>query len=457
MTDPLQLIRQTQAENRLQYADKQERQQRIDQQRSKSYTYQGYNAETGQPIINNGNDSVNVNAVNTNGLIKPNQPVKYLQSGNQSSIDAKPRPKRTEDQTTSSVSGKIKVLFTIAESDTLSVYVGGWKTSPVKLATYQNQGISSPVLNNLGGDRFIASWLLVGADGTPIDVIVKTNSGGWTLKQLYPDANVNALRDPGNFSELGRNLGFGMWISAIDNPTTGPLSDTRGTGQRGYWYDEQLQTADYSNRFQQLGLNAEQEHANDDEYTLTGQTYVLPNRAEEWSEYAKHDGKNYTETRQRSEVFLVNSTLTQSFGYRNHYVYQLGSDGTQARSGITVFGSSDRLLVAGSKFTSRDFLGLYSDVEGIHSLQPFNTNWIGEKLYRVPVFVDGTGETGNFLFDQPSKFTKTQHLVIEELEFGSDGPIGVKQARTFKADLFPLRASLDPAKTSLYSISYHPN
>jgi hypothetical protein len=452
MTDPLQLIRQTQAENRLQYADKQERQQRIDQQRSKSYTYQGYNAETGQSIINNGNDSINVNAVNTNGLIKPNQAVKYLQGGSSNSIDQTPRPKRTEDQSASSVSGKIKVLFTIAEADSLSVYVGGWKQSPVKLATYQNQGINSPVLNNLGGDRFIASWLLVGADGTPIDVVVKTNAGGWTLKELHPDTDIASLFRTFDGQYLGRNLGFGVWTFETRGQQIGTFPDVRFNSVRGVWYRETLHSEDYAERI----LDTDQYEEN----TVQGKVFVLPERSETVSIFERlpntgADQSTFQRTVLTANSFLINSDRSRSYGYRRHFSQTLQQVSIQGDSGVFLFGlENDRLLLPGS-FTDAGFTQLEAE-SALNSLA--SVNWVGEKLLTVPVFLNGN--TRNFERDQPAKFRQAIDLTVVESDFASiedSGFVQIPESRRFKAKIYPLKLGLNPEKTTIFTASYHPN
>jgi hypothetical protein len=455
MSDPLQLIRQTQAENQYRYAEQQDRQQRIDQQRSKSYTYQGYNAESGQSIISNGDDSINVNGSNTNGLIKPNQSVKYLQSGNQNTIDQMPRPKRTEDQTTSSVSGKIKVLFTIAESNSLSVYVGGWKSSPVKLATYQNQGIGTPYLNNLGGDRFIVSWLLVDSNGTPIDVVVKTNAGGWTLKELHPDTDIASLFRASDGRYLGKNLGFGVWRFETLGVQVGSPPDVTSNSIRGIWYRDILRSADYLDRV-----------TTTDQYEDSlseGTIFLLPSRAESVSISSRIPGSGADQSAfyrnvLTSNAFLVNSPLTRSYGYRNHTT-QTSANGRQLQiqgdSGLFLFKQLTEQMLLPGVFDDNDFRQL-TDNSAVNSL--VSVNWVGEKLLSVPAFLDGT--TLNFAFDQPAKFKSTIEVTVVESEFAPVVEIEgfqIPESRRFKAKIYPLKSGLNPDKTAIFAASYHPN
>jgi hypothetical protein len=63
MSDPVKLIRLRQAQNRLEYAQKQ-----VEQAKPKSieYRYVGYDAEQGKAIVSNGNDTLIGNRI-TNG------------------------------------------------------------------------------------------------------------------------------------------------------------------------------------------------------------------------------------------------------------------------------------------------------------------------------------------------------------------------------------------------------
>lgn len=471
--DSLDLIRQTQAQNRLQYAEGQERQQKLETNRTQECTYQGRNADTGQAIVSNGGDIITVNAVNTNGWMKPNQAVKYNQAGINSAIDSMPRPSRPDQPPSSPGKGKIKVLFTVRDEESVSLYVGGWKKSPVKIASYAAQlfnptfdpEIDKATINNLGGDRWIASWLVV-KDEVVVDCVVKTNNGGWTLKELHPNADLRSLfytaygsGFTSGTSGKVRNLGFGMWTTnsneLVSESITSNVAISNASGSHGYWYREQLETEDYT---YQKRIEPQREQIEE-----IGKTYVLPERSELLSSLSDNTGVRYTFHFQECGAFLVNSDLSQSYGFRRNITSE-SNNAVYNDSGIYLFKKSGLDQRLGPQ-PNLDTLVFVNPSYGFFNAK--TTNWIGEKIYRIPLFNSETGfNFASVAGVLDAKFKSSQRIAIAELEFGEtegeqssvleNDQNGVKQKRTFRETVYPLKPGLDLEKTRVLSASYHP-
>ncbi|MBW4422272.1 MAG: hypothetical protein KME13_24165, partial [Myxacorys californica WJT36-NPBG1] len=379
--------------------------------------------------------------------------------------------------------GRIKVLFTVREEGSVSLYVGGWKKSPVKIATYAagelnpslDLEIDKATINNLGGDRWIASWLVL-KDEMVVDCVVKTNSGGWTLKELHPNADLRSLfytayesgYTPSRTSPNVRNLGFGMWTTnsnelETSEPIISNIAITNRTGLHGYWYREQLQSEEYNIK-RRIEPKREQIEA-------SGKTYVLPERAEILSTVSDNTGDRYTFNVQESGAYLVNSDLSQSYGFRRNVTSQ-SNDAVYNDSGIYLFNKSaaDLRLDSRPNLDSSIFISF-----SYGFFNPKTANWIGEKLYRIPLLSssDAESEGDNFNFASvagvlDAKFKSSQPIAIEEVEFGETDPEqtpenvfesgqnGVKPKRTFSEVVYPLKPGTDPEQTRVLSSSYHP-
>lgn len=100
--NPLDLIRQQQADNRLLAAQAAQQQARAEAAQQPTYTYLGTNAETGMGVVqaNGGGEAVQGKLI-TNGSIKPGQAVQVAGSGGSlPTIDQKPRPRQATASST---------------------------------------------------------------------------------------------------------------------------------------------------------------------------------------------------------------------------------------------------------------------------------------------------------------------------------------------------------------------
>ena len=243
MVDPIDLLKQQQAENRVSFVTDQ-------QQRSAPkqdlYRYVGFDAETGMAIVSNGTDTVQAGRI-TNGAIQPNQPVKTVRSGSRAVIDSMPSPKAIVAPTPPTLTGNIKVLYLQqGEDGKVQVVVGGWK-QPKMVAEYPGgTGIAKARINNLGGDKWIASWVyylptgetdIVTYEGSREYRFSDTDEGKEWIASDWRKVRVNLVEgfDYGLF-----NYGFGMWRyqigSYVDLVTTktAPL-------KTGYWLKDKAE------------------------------------------------------------------------------------------------------------------------------------------------------------------------------------------------------------------------
>jgi hypothetical protein len=117
MTNPLDLIRNQQAQNRSRHAESQQQREKSEQRRSQQWKYVGFNADSGKGIVQ-GSDGGSAEAKPvTNGFVKAGQAVRFDEAGQQAQFDAMPFPKTTEEETTTQTGDSLKILSGLTDDD----------------------------------------------------------------------------------------------------------------------------------------------------------------------------------------------------------------------------------------------------------------------------------------------------------------------------------------------------
>lgn len=417
----INILRQQQAENRLNFA---ERKAEISPALYRSI---GFNAETGMQIISNGSDTVSASR-NTNGAIKPNQPVKTTQAGSRAVVDSMPSPK-TRKSTTAPQSGKIKALFITYQGGlesadgTMSLWVGGWKTNAVKIAEYPHNSsrftrIENASLNNLGGDKWIASWQFITRNGQQRfeqDWVTRSNSGTWR----FSDA------------ELGKELrldeltiehhGFGFWsFRMLDREIEIGLGSSQ-IGITGYWLKDEVETKPWS---RQVNATLEDVSTNIEESIA-----LYPGRFESFRSFSQENQTSSSGRVEQGKIFLINDQYNQSFGAQFKVSVNSSVSFFDPDCGYWLFSEADQQL----KFSTED------DLFPPAQLAPNqHHNWIGNRLYRVEPPAQSIYRSGG-------------DVRVFVNEFDSEDESLIRQVRSLKSYLHPLKPNADVRALSYYA------
>lgn len=464
MTDAISLLKQQQADNRQRYAQQQAQRK----QTENLYHYIGYDADSGMAIVSNGSDT-KTGSRTTNGLIKPNQPIKTLQAGTRMNIDSMPAPKpQAKPETT--VRGKIKVLYAVEKDEKLSLWVGGWQAKPVKIADYPSDvTISNATINNLGGDRYVASWQLR-QDGK-IDLITVANGQTWRFSDTGEHNTAETPLTPDRYE----NLGFGFWIYRFSDPANSSIqtesvpygskttSRFNNTGKVGYWLKTEFDSRPYrdqGSRFYENYLPPDREsYYSIGTYQNSFQEFIpfLPGKFAEntssLNSYSRSSSNGTTDTyaNQGTETtpLLINDRLTQAYAIR-----VVGSDYVR---GVTDDSAVDRRYLLLGEAEQTPLRPLTS--EGVRITRSL-INWIGEKPYRTDldsfsrtITVKDTNNRDVEVLE--NRVNPNGSVSIEQLEFQA-GAISDNspEPRKFKSKLYGLPNDLE--RSQILSATYHP-
>lgn len=451
--DAIDILRKQQAQNRSNFAE------RKVEVSPALYRSIGFDAETGMQIVSNGSDTVSASR-NTNGAIKPNQPVKTTQAGSRAVVDSMPSPK-TRKSTTATQRGKVKVLFTtyqggIDSSDgTISLWVGGWRGNPVKIAEYPNNqsrftNIISPSINNLGGDKWIASWEFITRNTRNSqqiiehDWITRSNSGTWRFSELdvAEDLRLDTL--------VIEHHGFGYWTFTAFNPPVSNIEIDRiqssQTGITGYWIKDETATQPWSSQSSGINVGTSlRESTSSSEQSIA----FYPGRFETLRTATRQKITNSPFTREeysawdQATVFLISDRLNQSLVKRRKgWNLSNTNESTVVQnyqdpvSGYWRFGEEDQQLQEFDPFQID-----YALIE-LQQLAASHANWIGQKLFVCS--------------EIPQQFRSGSKVRVTSKEFGLDEsdyqtPL-TKQIRSFKESVFPLKPG-----ANILAVSYHPS
>lgn len=412
----------------------------------------GFDAETGMSIVSNGSDIVSASR-NTNGAIKPNQSVKTTQAGSRAVIDSMPAPK-TRKLTTATQRGKIKALFLtyrggIESADgTVSLWVGGWRSNPIKIAEYpRNQeqftNIINPSINNLGGDKWIASWEFITRNSRNSqqiieqDWVTRSNSGTWRFSELdiAEDLRLGTL-------EITHH-GFGYWtFKAFDLPISNGIQSSQ-TGITGYWIKDEAVTQPWSS--QSSGTV-------DDNSSSSEQSIAFyPGRFETLRTTTRTKATTSPFTREtysswdEATVFLISDRLNQSLVKRRKgWNLSITSEQTNVQnyqdpiSGYWQFGEEDQQLQGFDPFEID-----YALVE-LQQLVANHANWIGQKLFIC--------NEGSQSFEVRFKSGGNVQVVSKEIVADSEDLQLTRQIKSFNEKVCPLKPGAD-----IQAVSYHPS
>jgi hypothetical protein len=418
--DAIDILRKQQAMNRLSFAG------RKAEITPALYRSIGFNADTGMSIVSNGVDTVSAGR-NTNGAIKPNQPVKMTQAGGRTVIDSMPSPKVRSSSTTAQ-QGKIKALFITYQGGvdsadgTMSLWVGGWRSSAVKIAEYPYNSsrftrIENASINNLGGDKWIAAWEYFTTDGQQTfeqDWITRSNSGTWKFSE----------------AELGRELrldeltiehhGFGFWsFKMLDRAIEIGLGSSQ-IGITGYWLKDEVETKPWSRQdngtLEEASLSIEESIA------------LYPGRFELFRSFTQGVRTSSSARVEQGKIFLINDQYTQSFGAQFKVAVNSSVSLFDPSCGYWLFSEADQQL----NFNTED------DLFPPAQLAPNrHHNWIGNRLYRVEPPAQSIYRSGG-------------DVQVLAQEFDAEEESLLRQARSLKSYLHPLKPNAD-----VLALSYH--
>lgn len=223
-TDPLELLRLRQASNRLNYAESTVQQRKKATQQSPEFRYVGHDADQDQHLIED--DSGNIVPAfknNTNGLILPGQRVKTANVKSYTSIDqrSKPKPQPIEKPKRTIKASKLKILYSVQDEESLSVYVKGNITKPILIATLPaNTEILLGTVASLGdkAEDYRAGFLSKVGDV-------------WTIYDLSAiEYTYSSLEYPGIKNGLDC-LGHGFWVGTKEVSENSVIKQAFSDGQ----------------------------------------------------------------------------------------------------------------------------------------------------------------------------------------------------------------------------------
>jgi hypothetical protein len=416
----IDILRKQQAMNRLSFAGQKA------EVTPALYRSIGFDAETGMQIVSNGSDTIGAGR-NTNGAIKPNQPVKMTQAGSRTVIDSMPS-RKARKSTTAIQQGKVKALFITYQGGidsvdgTMSLWVGGWKSNAIKIAEYPYNSsrftrIENASINNLGGDKWIASWQFITRDGQQIfeqDWITRSNSGAWRFSEadLGKDLRLDELTI--------EHHGFGFWsFRMLDRAIEIGLGSSQ-TGITGYWLKDEVETKPWSRQdngtLEEASLNIEESIA------------LYPGRFELFRSFTQGIRTSSSARVEQGKIFLINDQYTQSFGAQFKVAVNSSVSLFDPDCGYWLFSEADQQL----KFNTED------DLFPPAQLAPNrHHNWIGNQLYRVELPAQSIYRSGG-------------DVQVLAQEFDAEDESLLRQVKSLKSYLHPLKPNAD-----VLALSYH--
>src|SRR5579883_299339 len=219
--DVLQLLANQRSLNRANFADSQSAHAEVAASRPRQWEHYGRDADSGtMAIAPSGGDAQLLGVSTTSGLMKRGQPVRVNASGGTVRVDQRPAARvQTKTTTTSSTPANIKILASVITANGIEIYVGGWQSDPVLVATLT--GVSA---NQVGFD-LNATLANLGGDDWQVDLCYAI-AGHYYAEVISSDGSRNYKHET---PVLCVSKGYGFFTATLNEQPSSTNSQSSGT------------------------------------------------------------------------------------------------------------------------------------------------------------------------------------------------------------------------------------